>query len=332
MSLLKLKSIDLLGSSSSENNKIRFNDTIRNFEYYQLGFWLSNYGEYWSVSGKNRVIFNYVSDAAQAWVVPAGVTYIYAKVWAAGGGPGGAGGWGTGAPGGSGGHTRAIIPVTPGQTLQMVVPRGGYGGQTAGGWPGGGAYSSSGGNYGATGGGYAGIFLTSHATGNQLLIAGGGGGGGASRGGPLNEGGPGGGLIGLDGESPFSGYYSYRGRGGTQSAGGVGGGTSGSQWQGGQASAYGGGGGGGYYGGSGGSYVEDRTMAGGGGGSGFIHSSCYFAETFAGKGRFPYAHSDPDLSGDASYIGVRIAHGGGYSINNSTQQGAGGPGRIVVYY
>lgn len=331
MSKLVTAQLSLAGTNGSESI-VRFNDANNKFEVYKNGFWLADYGSYWGVTEKTQVVFNYSSDAVQNWTVPSGVNYVYAKLWGAGGGPGGSGGWGYGAPGGCGGHTRGIIPVTPGQTLVMVVPRGGYGGQTAGGWPGGGAYSSSGGNYGATGGGYCAIFNGSWTTGNQLLVAGGGGGGGASRGGTQNEGGSGGGLIGADGESPYNGYYSYRGRGGTQTGGGSGGGVAGSQWNGGQASAYGGGGGAGWYGGSGGAYAEDRTMGGGGGGSGYIASNIIMGETFVGVGRFPYAWNDPDLSTDATYIGCRIAHGGGHSISNSTQQGAGGPGRIVVYY
>jgi hypothetical protein len=335
MSRLNLSQISLTGTTGTVENIIRFNDSIVKFEVFKNGFWFADYGTYWRVNttGKTQQVFNYTSDAGQSWTVPAGVTHIYAKLWGAGGGPGGSGGWGFGAPGGCGGHTRGIIPVSAGQTLVMVVPRGGFGGQTAGGWPGGGAYSSSGGNYGSTGGGYCGIFNGSFTAGNQLLIAGGGGGGGASRGGGGNVGGSGGGLVGQDGESPFNGYYTYRGRGGTQTAGGVGGGSSGSAFQGGQASAYGGGGGGGLFGGSGGSYIEDRTMGGGGGGSGFIASNVIMGETFIGNGRFPYALQDPDIGhNEAGYVGVNIAHGGFDAENNSTQQGAGGPGRIVIYY
>jgi hypothetical protein len=335
MSRLVTAEIGINGTSGSANNLIRFNDSISKFEVFKNGFWFADYGTYWNVdtTGKSRQVFNYSSDAGQNFTVPSGVTHIYAKVWGAGGGPGGSGGWGYGAPGGPGGHTRGIIPVTGGQTLVMVVPRGGFGGQTAGGWPGGGAYSTSGGNYGSTGGGYAGIFNGAFAIGNQILMAGGGGGGGASRGGGGNQGGSGGGLQGVDGESPFNGHYTYRGRGGTQTAGGVGGGISGGSFQGGQASAYGGGGGGGLFGGSGGSYIEDRTMGGGGGGSGFIATNVIMGETFVGSYRTPYAVHDPDIGHlEAGYVGVKIAHGGFDAINNSTQQGAGGPGRIVIYF
>jgi len=335
MSRLVTAQISVNGTSGSAENLIRFNDSISKFEIFKNTFWLADYGTYWRVdtTGKSRLVFNYSSDAGQNWVVPSGVTHIYAKLWGSGGGPGGSGGWGWGAPGGCGGHTRGIIPVTPGQTLVMAVPRGGFGGQTAGGWPGGGAYSSSGGNYGSTGGGYCGIFNSTLTAGNQILMAGGGGGGGASRGGGGNAGGSGGGLVGQDGESPFGGYYTYRGRAGTQTAGGSGGGASGSAFQGGQASAYGGGGGGGWFGGSGGSYIEDRTMGGGGGGSGFIASTVINGETFVGSGRVPYAVHDPDIGHDeAGYVGVNIAFGGFDAENNSTQQGAGGPGRIVIYF
>lgn len=306
----------------------RYNTTTKSLEYYYGGQWISS-SAYVSTIGKTRVTFGH-TGAGQSWVVPAGVTSLYVKLWGGGGGGGSHSGWSYGSPGGGGGHTRGIVTVTPGQTLGIVVGGAGRAIDGHSAYGGGGVRSTSN-NYGSGGGGYTGIFDSSISNGNELIVAGGGGGGGASRAAGGNHGGAGGGLQGQDGAAPYDGYYSYRGRGGTQSSGGVGGGNSGGKFSGGQANAYGGGGGGGYYGGSGGSYVEDDTMAGGGGGSGYTHPTrVILGETYTGAFQSPAFFWDPDLQGFAPEHGVPTAMGAGPAGNN--QGGTGGPGCIVIYY
>ena len=213
----------------------------------------------------------------QNFVVPAGVTSIKVEVLGASGAGGTPGGWSYGAAGGGGGYASAIIPVTPGETLKVVVGQGGGVNSAAGYYYGGGASATSTGSdnrYGSGGGGMSAIFRGA----SPLVIAGGGGGGGSSRAGTGNYGGAGGGggLPGEAGQSPYDGKTGYAGGGGTLTAGGTAtGGQSGTQYQGGHAgtNGYGGGGGGGYWGGAGGGYSESNTMAGGGGGSGYYSPS-----------------------------------------------------------
>jgi hypothetical protein len=306
----------------------RFNTVTNAMEYYYNGQWIST-AAYISLVGKNRVTFG-MTGGGQSWTVPAGVTSIYVKMWGAGGGGGSYGGWSQGSPGGGGGHTRGIITVTPGQVIAMVVGQGGRAVDAFSGYGGGGIRSTSG-SYGSGGGGYTAIFDSVISSGNEVMVSGGGGGGGASRAGPGNFGGGGGGLIGQDGAAQYDGYYSYRGRGGTQSAGGVGGGNAGSKFQGGQANAYGGGGGGGYYGGSGGSYVEDDTMGGGGGGSGYIHPTrVILGELYTASYATPAYYWDQDLQGFAPEHGTPTAMGAQPAGNS--QGGTGGSGCIVIYY
>ena len=76
-----------------------------------------------------------------SFTVPAGVNHVYAELWGAGGGPMGiiclvlsdsnnvgVALGGNGGGGGSGGYTRAVIPVTPGATYNIVAGAGGTGG------------------------------------------------------------------------------------------------------------------------------------------------------------------------------------------------------------
>jgi hypothetical protein len=206
----------------------------------------------------NTVTFNF-TGGVQSFVVPAGVTVLNVDVQGAGGGgpsPGPT-------PGGNGGRVQAALPVTPGETLTIMV--GGSG--TAGGFNGGGPP----GGLGFNGGGASDIRRGA----TRLIVAGGGGGS------PNLElsggGGSGGGLVGGSG----SGLCGTGGGGGTQSAGGTGGvgdgttgspGTSGTGGQGGAAPAGwtlgGSGGGGGFFGGGGGGgCIGNRGTAGGGGSS-----------------------------------------------------------------
>jgi hypothetical protein len=220
------------------------------------------------------------------FTVPAGVTSLDVKAVGAAGGDGDAPRLVLGGEGASVQDT--AVPVTPGQTLIVVVGGAGQAGTEtvggAGGSPGGGgAAGDPGGNANATlegggGGGYSGLLDSSA---NPLVIAGGGGGGGGA-------GGPGGdagsqGTAGPDGGGGGGGP-------GTSTAGGAGGaggfacdgngsgaGSDGASLKGGQGGdsnsnassthSSGGGGGGGYYGGGGGG--GGCFGGGGGGGSSF---------------------------------------------------------------
>lgn len=283
---------------------------------------------------KTKVVFT-GTGADQSWVVPAGISYIFVKMWGAGGAHGRQSGWSFGAAGGGGGHTRGLISVTAGSTLTVKVGAGGrtaFNGSTYGG--GGGATNATDTTYGGTGGG--GTYLFSSST--LLLAAGGGGGGGTSRIAEGNVGGAGGGLIGQKGESPYDAKTGYGGTGGTQSAGGsstsVGGVTVGSQYQGGQSgtNSYGGGGGGGYYGGGGGGYSESNTMGGGGGGSGYVIASAKLGGTFTGNLRIPAFAWDNDL--DTGVSNYTMTAYGCQNLQNNIGAGVtvGGQGYLVIYY
>ena len=316
--------------NSDGSVQISLNPTTRNLELSTAGFSLSFEGVSIVPIGKTRITRQF-TGGDQTWVVPAGVSNIYAKLWGGGGGGGHYGGWTFGSWGGGGGHTRGIIPVTPGETLTLRVPRGGYANPgTTNAYPGGGSSTAGGDNqYSAGGAGYCGIFRGS----TPLMIAGGGGGGGSmlSNHGMAN-GGAGGGINGLRGETGRS-RVSLAGGGGTQSAGGSGGngnntsGQNGSYLQGGSVNGnpYGGGGGGGYYGGGAGSYGFGDTMAGGGGGSGYLAPSVIFGATFAGRGTYPAGIDDIDYPASTASNFVSIGQGG-------TQQNNGGDGFLVIYY
>lgn len=279
---------------------------------------------------KTRVEYTFLATD-QSFVVPAGVSFIFAKLWGSGGGGGHYGGWTFGSYGGGGGHTRGIIPVTPGETLIIRVPRGGFANPGATNAPFGGGSSTGGGDnqYGAGGGGYCGIFRST----TPLMIAGAGGGGGSVSGThTMCNGGAGGGLIGMRGESARN-FTSYAGGGGTQSAGGVGGngnnlsGQAGSYLQGGSVTnqPYGGGGGGGYYGGGAGSYGNGNVMGGGGGGSSYFAPSTILGDTFAGRGYLPAMVEDPDYPTSTKSTYSSVGYGG-------AQQSNGGDGFLVIYY
>ncbi|HEX4013950.1 MAG TPA: glycine rich domain-containing protein [Candidatus Cybelea sp.] len=244
------------------------------------------------------------TGTVRSFMIPANVKLINVVALGAGGGP-------TPYPTynkshGRGGRVHAVIPVTPGQTLYVVVGGEGYNGIAPGG---------TGFNGGATGGlipycgrsgykcygfggGGASDVRVSTLLRDRIIVAGGGGGAGSWS----VSGGGGGGKIGGDGGSGY-GYYrgGGGGGGGTQSHGGAGGagqtygsygsggdgspGTLGQGGNGGEAGATrycssscepgaGGGGGGGYYGGGGGggactpSLTSPVCGLGGGGGGG----------------------------------------------------------------
>lgn len=256
-------------------------------------------------------VFSYIG-ADQSFTIPAGIISIRIKAWGAGGG-GGTDWVGVGGPGGAGAYAEAILAVTPGEVLTIVVGKGGESGLNP---------PADNGYMGGRGGGYSGIFRGAVAIGNALLVAAGGG-GGSSNG---NPGGAGGDIIGENG-----GGGAYAGSPGTQVAGGAGGigtccwnpqpgdalcggsalgagcgdaGYSGGGSGGpGSGNAAGGGGGAGYYGGGGGGYGGGS----GGGGSSFVTGTSTVLEP--GIGVTPGNVADPDRSG-AAVGGARATNGG----------------------
>jgi hypothetical protein len=221
-------------------------------------------------SGRTQT-FNF-TGAAQAFTVPAGIGLLQVDVVGASGGgvfPG---------VGGGGGRVQATLPVTPLETLTIVVGGNGLGG---------GGFNGGGGGQGPTGDFRGGGASDIRRGPTRLIIAGGGGGGGPLSNGP---GGAGGGLAG--GSGTGAGTCATGGSGGTQSAGGAGGaggpggtagapGTSGTGGQGAPPHVVfpvifsgGSGGGGGYFGGGGGGGgCTDQGGGGGGGGSSFTDPS-----------------------------------------------------------
>ena len=330
------------GSGVSERMRI---DSTGLQSYNIAGFAFTQFSGVYTPTGKTRVTY-VATGAQQTFVVPAGITNIFVKLWGAGSGGGMSGGWSFGSPGGGGGHSYGIIPVTPLATYYIVVGAAGqttYASTTTLGYGGGGGLSTNTDNrWASSGGGYTGIFNNvTPSQGAALLIAGGAGGGGASRQGYGNGGGAGGGSTGQQGGSPYDAKSAYGGGGGTQSAGGVAGTGSNAGGAlfggaGGNANAYGGGGGGGYWGGGGGSYSESNTMAGGGGGSGFVGSTVLMGATFTGAGQIPAFSFDNDLSKSVdTYRGCMPYAYGGHINQIATVNVAntyGGSGYVVIYY
>lgn len=284
----------------------------------------------------------YNTAGSSTFVVPAGISYITVKTWGAGGAGGGGNGGGSGGAGGGGGYAKAVISVTPGETLNIDVGTGGAKPTVD---------TNSGG-----GGGYSAVRRST----TFLVQAGGGGGGGGSRGTPTGgAGGPGVGLSGGGGSagsgtspgggggagnttSSSGGTAGTAGTGGTAGSigalngGGNGGGSGAScttavtNTQGGnggtgaggaKSNNYascpgGGGGGGGRYGGGGGgdsSGTNNRAGGGGGGGSSYINPTGLVAGTdvmTAGSGTTPGNSGDADRSslGDGG-SGARTAAG-----------------------
>ena len=289
-------------------------------------------------SQKVRVAQSYTGSDV-SFIVPSGVSRIYAKLWGAGGRGGYYSGWNYAAPGGGGGFTHGVIATTPGETLTLIV---GAGGNSSSASYGGGGFSASSSSYPGAGGGRSAIRRGS----TELITAGGGGGGSSTRssdyGGAGNYGGAGGGLQGQNGGAPYDNRWNYAGGGGGQSlnditiflnqpSGGLVNASygrqsgSGSQFQGGSPANHAGGGGGGWYGGGAGDYAESNTMGGGGGGSGYV-GGCVFGQTFAGNGRAPGNTIDVEYSSE-------IGHGG-VERNAATVpvDHFGKPGFIVIYY
>ncbi len=205
--------------------------------------------------------FNY-TGAMQTFVVPQGITKIKIDARGAQGQSAIYNQPGTKPDdlGGKGGRVIAEYPVTPGQTIYIMV--GGSNGYNGGG-TGGGSIAQP------NGGGASDIRIGGNALANRVIVAGGGGGGGNNCSNNPEPGGAGGELIGAFGWQCGNQTGTAVGQGGTQTEGGAAGtspATAGILGIGGNAGGQGtasGGGGGGYYGGGGAAY------GGGGGGSSY---------------------------------------------------------------
>ena len=225
-----------------------------------------------TVSAQTTFVY---TGSMQTYTIPSG---IYSVSIDARGAQGGLGSLGAASPVGRGGRVQGILPVVPGQVLNIFVGgcgQAGSGAGATGGWNGGGAGVSYAGVWsGGGGGGATDVRIGGTALTNRVLVAAGGGGTGYWT---LNRcGGDGGGLVGSVGCTSGTGVP---GGGGTQVTGGGGGsfspytvGVAGALGVGGSSALSGtlyisGGGGGGYYGGGGG------CCSGGGGGSSYTDPS-----------------------------------------------------------
>jgi hypothetical protein len=270
-------------------------------------------------------------DSTQGWLVTnSGLTSeapttrsVAFKLWGAGGGS--ASGGTDGGPGGGGGFVAGTYNLSIGTSIVAVVGQGGPGGLSG---------------RGGSGGGYSGVFTSSVAQGNALLIAGGAGGG--SRGSTSfgSYGGAGGGTTGGSGQASSGSAAT----GGTQSAGGTAGsggsnGNAGSALQGGSntehasgGTAFGGGGSGGgdassfTAGGGGGGYFGGGSGgdSGGGGGSSYVGTATSTTNTqgniTAGSGAGGLTANSSDAQYPGS-VGDGGAHTGG-SGSNAGENGA----------
>ncbi|MFE3648978.1 Ig-like domain-containing protein [Streptomyces sp. NPDC059152] len=256
-----------------------------------------------------RPTCTYDSAGTDIFTVPDGVTAVDIDLY--GGEGGSAAGYIdphpviSGAPGGLGGETRATLPVTSGQTLQLTVGAAGIPGSSRHGEfarPGGTGHGSGGGGAhggGGSGGGGSDVRTAAFDGSDRVLVAGGG--GGAGNGGPELQGGAGGGLVGQDGSQSNGPLGSgLAGGGGSRTAAGHGNpntlyggpgtpgidldpitsqpnpGSGGTGGNGGAGGPGGGGGGGGWHGGGGGSGGGNPGYfpgAGGGGGSSYADPS-----------------------------------------------------------
>lgn len=249
-----------------------------------------------------QTAFTYTGDY-QNYVVPADTTHIYIVGW-------GAAGRGTtvnGVSGGGGGAcVKGFLPVTPGETLRIIVGLGGDSNITI---PT--DQQGAGGGGPSPGGGRTAI---QRVNGTDILTIGGGGGGGGDN----DEPGGGGSALSSAGQQGANGSRlttnnGNHGGGGGQTVGGTGGNTppssgnageTGSLQQGGKCATNGNaGGGGGYYGGGGGGYFVDtltRAGAGGGGSSLTINLLRYSLELYDAVGKTPGNSTDPLRTGNVA--------------------------------
>ncbi len=236
-----------------------------------------------------KFIFNF-TGATQTFAIPNGVSKGTIKVWGGGGG----GQVNTSnSVAGAGGYSYGEIVFTPGQTLSIVVAKGGAFSNSA---TNSSAFQGGGiGGLGAAGSGGGGMSSVAFQGQNAFIIAGGGGGCGIGNiSANLYFGGNGGGDAGNDTfQVNLSPPSTTVAKGGTQSAGGAGGsysgaataGFAGASLRGGRGgpegsglNGGGGGGGGGFFGGGGGAGTNEfgtgaQQEMPGAGGSGFIDTA-----------------------------------------------------------
>jgi len=282
------------------------------------------------LSTKGQAVTLIYVDSTKGWIVtdsgnqddaPTTKDVIF-KLWGAGGGSS-AGGT-DGGPGGGGGFVIGTVTLAVGTTVYAVVGQGGPGGT---------------GGYGGSGGGYSGVFTTSVAQGNALLIAGAGGGGSRGTGTYGSYGGFGGSATGGNGKNSSG----TAPTGGTQSAGGTvgsggSGGNAGSALQGGSntsqtsgGTAFGGGGSGGgdgssfTAGGGGGGYFGGGSGgdAAGGGGSSYLGTASSTTNTAGNISAGSGAAGLTANSTDAQYPGS-VGDGGAWTGGAGSNAGENG--------
>jgi len=274
---------------------------------------------------------------------PSGKSKMDVVMWGAAGGAGynyssgGGGGRHTSSTAGAGGFASGTIAISGSPTYKIIVGQGGFASDVANAYSGSNAFGGGGRGHvsthygvGGGGGGYSGIFLTSVAHGNSIIIAGGGAGSIGSNPATNAHAGNGGGTTGQDGGvNTTSGHNADgNGKGGTQSAGGANGtgdysqDTSGSALQGGDGGHMSGGGGGGYYGGGGGDHTNNYSSSGSGGGSGYIgHASVSNGVTTGSTDTTLAGTKAPPQTGH-TYYSSGIGQG-----NNGAN---GGNGKVVI--
>lgn len=272
------------------------------------------------------VRFTY-SGGNQTFTVPAGVTELDVRVWAAGGGNSLEDQFSnSGHSGGGGGFTVGTVGVTAGDSLTVLVGQRGESGGVANFGGGGAAGNSFVGQ--TTGGGSGGGRSQVARSGTVLLVASGAGGAGS-----LDAPG-GGGTAGPSAGTPQA------GQGGTQTAGGQQGiagcpstspATAGTAGAGGRGlvpqvntvRAHGGGGGGGYFGGGGGGCLTGGGGPGGGG-SGYVNPSVSGSTTAGSAGNAPGNGASGGASNNQYVSGI----GRGGVAGGS----AAGHGMVVIQY
>ena len=276
----------------------------------------------------------------QFFTVPAGVTSVYVLLWGAAGG--GTSGYQI-TYGGGGASVKGTYAVTPGETLRIIVGRGGKSNEggtfvVTDAWGGGGAGYN---NNRGSGGGRSAIqrFVSSSYT--DSVVAGGGGGSGWRTNGDGGGGGVSAGWSSTGFGSFVQGtavnYFNRMGGGGSQTEGGAGGfasdygplvsgagtkGTGGSFVVASPGPGGPGGGGGWYGGGAGSSYMDANTNASGGGGSSYMgnltNATGYDADSAVANVRGAAGNrSDPYYNGYGRCID--------YSVDSTH-------GAVLIYY
>ncbi len=228
-----------------------------------------------SASAITTLTTTFTSPGFHAFTVPAGLSSVGINAI---GGAGGRNTCGGVISGGEGAGLMATVPVSPGESLQVIVAGSGDDGSCAGGVVQGGVGGGGDSLNGGGGGGGASAVGTSISPGfgSLFVVAAGGGGAGvgASSGAGGNAGSPG--ADSSEGKGGGAGTATAGGAGGAPAGGGSAGGA-GSFGQGGlgalTVAGDGGGGGGGYFGGGGGGGAPDFGGGGGGGSSFVIHGA-----------------------------------------------------------